>query len=186
MPVFSGRRYRNYNSLLVIGKKPMKSKSKSSEESFVETNHLVLPSHANALGTIFGGTLMSWIDIAAAISAQRYSHKISVTAGVDALHFLAPVYVGDTVNVKARVVHTGRTSMVIFVEVTSEDLRTRQKRQCVTAHLSMVALSHDKKPSPVPPLKLTSTSDREAFRIAAERREFLLQSSPHRRRSKKR
>jgi acyl-CoA hydrolase len=161
-------------------------KSRSPKESYCETNHLVLPSHANALGTIFGGTLMAWIDIAAAISAQRYSQKISVTASVDALHFLAPVHIGDTVNIKARVVHTGRTSMIIFVEVTSESPLTRDRRQCVTAHLSMVALNDARKPTPVPPLKVVTAAEKQAFQIAAERRDFLLNTVRGKRKDKKR
>ena len=150
-------------------------KKKKPSESQVETNHLVLPSHANALGTIFGGVLMSWIDIAAAISAQRHSGRISVTAGVDALYFLAPVNVGDAVCLKARVVYTGRTSMITAVEVTSENLKAPGQRQrCVTAFLSMVAVDDNKKPTPVPELILESAEDKAAFTEAAERRQFLL------------
>ncbi|MDB5037253.1 MAG: Acyl-CoA hydrolase [Bacteriovoracaceae bacterium] len=149
-------------------------KYKKPQESYVETNHLVLPSHANALGTIFGGVVMSWIDIAAAISAQRYSKRVSVTASVDALHFIAPMLVGDSVNIKAKVVFTGRTSMIVFVEVTSEKILTGEKKQCVTAHLSMVALDLKKEPAPVPKLLLTTKAEKEAFSRAAERRAFLL------------
>jgi acyl-CoA hydrolase len=161
-----------------------KIKSKPARESFVETNEIVLPSHANALGTIFGGILMSWIDIAAAISAQRYSERICVTAGVDALHFLAPVHVGDTVNLKAKVVHTGTTSMIVFVEVNSENPLTGIKRQCVKAHVSMVALNEERRPTAIPPLRLSTLAEKRAFQIAAERRKFLLRELKGRRGTK--
>ena len=153
----------------------MSLKKKLPSESSVESNHLVLPSHANALGTIFGGVLMSWIDVAAAISAQRHSSRIAVTASVDALYFLAPVNVGDAVCLKARVIHTGRTSMIVAVEVTSENIKTPgQKQRCVTAYLSMVAVDENKKPTPVPELLLETDADKASYREAAERRQFLL------------
>ena len=76
------------------------------QHSTVETHQIVLPSHTNAIGTIFGGTVMSWIDIAAAICAQKHAGQICVTASVDALHFLNPVRLGDMVRLVAKVVYT--------------------------------------------------------------------------------
>src|SRR5437868_8054675 len=123
-------------------KKPKKKQTqynlstKAAADSFVETNEIVLPSHANALGTIFGGVLMSWIDITAAICAQRHSGRIAVTASVDMLKFLVPAHVGDTVTLKAKVVYTGNTSMMVAVDVVAENPLEGIKRRCVTAHLS--------------------------------------------------
>ncbi|RYZ77351.1 MAG: acyl-CoA thioesterase, partial [Proteobacteria bacterium] len=71
--------------------------------SQVIMTQLVLPTHTNALGTIFGGTIMSWIDVAAAIAAQRHSGKEVVTASIDSLSFIAPVYKGWVVNLRASV-----------------------------------------------------------------------------------
>lgn len=149
-------------------------KLKTSTQSYVETNHIVLPSHANALNTMFGGVLMSWIDVAAAISAQRHAERICVTASVDALHFLAPVYVGDTVTLKAQVVYTGKTSMIVSVEVSRKNPRKGEEEPCVTAHLSMVAVNEKRRPIKVPQLKLVTAQEKRAFRLAAERRNFLL------------
>jgi uncharacterized protein (TIGR00369 family) len=149
-------------------------KAKSPSESIVEMNEMVLPSHTNALGTIFGGVLMSWIDIAAAICAQRHSQRIAVTASVDALAFLAPVHSGDMVNLRAKMVHTGKTSMMIIVEVSAESVRKGTKIHCVTAYLSFVALNNDKKPTAVPPLKLKTAAEKQAFEWAAERKMTLL------------
>lgn len=146
-----------------------------SSQSTVETNHIVLPSHANALGTIFGGVLMSWIDIAAAICAQRHSGSIAVTASVDALYFLGPAKVGDTVTLKARVIHTGTTSMVVSVDVVAENPITEKHQRCVEAHLSFVALNQKHKPTPVPPLLLETKEDKRLFDRAAKRRKILLQ-----------
>ncbi len=151
-----------------------KLKAKSAQDSVVEMNNIVLPSHANALGTIFGGVLMSWIDIAAAICAQRHSRKIAVTASVDTLYFLVPVQVGDTVTLFARVVHTGRTSMVVLVDVFAENPLSGSRRHCVTAHLSFVALDQKRRPAEVPPLLIKTKRERQEFEAAAKRREFLI------------
>lgn len=156
----------------------MKNNSLSSKISFVETNHLVLPSHINALGTLFGGVLMSWIDIAAAISAQRYSGHVCVTASVDSLTFLAPISVGETVTLKSRVIFTGRTSMMVQVQVTSTSPGMLKERHCVTAYVSLVALNDKRKPTPIRPLKTTTALEKKLFRFAAERRQFLLDKAP--------
>lgn len=157
---------------------------RSASESNVEMNDIVLPSHANALGTIFGGVLMSWIDIAAAICAQRHSRRIAVTASVDALNFLAPIMIGDMVTLLARVVHTGKTSMTIAVNVTTQNPLTGVKKECVTAYLSFVALDSAKKPTKVPPLILKTKLEKENYAWAARRRETLLKQMKLQKRSK--
>ena len=81
---------------------------------------MVLPTH-KFFGSVFGGTVMSWIDIAAAISAQRHSKSSVVTASIDDLHFVAPVYKGWVVNLKACVNMVARTSMEVGVRVDAEN-----------------------------------------------------------------
>ena len=148
--------------------------AKNPKLSRVETNHLVLPSHANALGTLFGGVLMGWIDIAAAISAQRHSGSICVTASIDALYFLSPIFVGDAVTIVAEVVYTGRTSMIVDVHVTRSKPGVNGTNHCVRSALSMVALDANRKPTPVAPLLLKTSTEKKRFGFAAKRRDFLL------------
>ncbi|MGZ3699295.1 MAG: acyl-CoA thioesterase, partial [Bdellovibrionota bacterium] len=81
---------------------------KSPTVSSVQMTELVLPSDTNALGTIFGGKVMAWIDIGAAIAAQRHARRVVVTASIDALHFLAPVKVGYVVHIRAMVNYAGK------------------------------------------------------------------------------
>src|SRR5271156_5930299 len=83
----------------------------------VVMTELVLPSHTNALGTIFGGVVMGWIDIAGAIAAQRYARSPVVTVSIDHLHFIVPIRIGYTVKVQARVTYAGKTSMEVEVLV---------------------------------------------------------------------
>ncbi len=85
--------------------------------SLTETTEYVLPQHANLYGNVFGGQIMAWIDLAAAICAQRHSGRLCVTALVDDLLFQQPVRVGEVVRIRARVTATFRSSMEIDVEV---------------------------------------------------------------------
>ncbi|MEN0059205.1 MAG: acyl-CoA thioesterase [Bdellovibrio sp.] len=136
---------------------------------------LVLPSHTNSFGTIFGGTIMSWIDIAAAIAAQRHSNKEVVTASVDRLDFVAPVYKGWVVNLKARVNFTSRTSMEVGVRVDAENPRTGETFHTSTAYCTFVALGSNGKPTEVPSLILETEEDKRRFAEAQRRRELRLQ-----------
>jgi acyl-CoA hydrolase len=147
---------------------------KNISESCVEMNNLVLPSHTNALGTIFGGTIMSWVDIAAAICALRHSREVCVTVSIDRLKFLAPAYVGQNVNVRARLIHTGKTSMMIEVDAFTEDLRTGDINKCVSAHLTFVALDDNKKPTAVPGILLETDQQKKDFENAENVRKELL------------
>lgn len=136
---------------------------------------LVLPSHTNALGSAFGGTVMSWIDIAAAICAQRHSRKVVVTAHIDDLEFIAPVYKGWVVNLKACVNHVGKTSMEVGVRVDAENPQTGETFHTVSAYLTFVALDSHGKPASVPPLVLENETQERRNRAAIKRREIRLQ-----------
>ena len=84
---------------------------KSQADSRTQMTEYVLPQHANALGSVFGGQIMAWIDLCAAICAQRHSGKMAVTAFVDDMKFEQPVRVGEVVRLESRVTATFRTSM---------------------------------------------------------------------------
>src|SRR4029077_18786360 len=89
--------------------------------SRVETVQLVLPGLTNTHGTIFGGMMMQWIDIAAGVSAARHRGGPVVTASMDRLHFLHPIRLGEVVTVQAQVNFAGRTSMEVGVRVLAEE-----------------------------------------------------------------
>lgn len=137
--------------------------------SVTEMTEYVLPQHANALGNVFGGQIMAWVDLCAAITAQRHSGMMAVTAFVDDLKFQAPVRVGEVVRLRARVTATFRTSMEIEVVVEGEDSRTGKRWPCVDALVTFVAIDADGKPSPVPRLIL-DTDDVRASQAAGEAR----------------
>lgn len=130
----------------------------------------VLPQHANALGTVFGGQIMAWVDLCAAICASRHSGRTAVTAFVDDLKFQEPVHVGEVVRLRARMTATFRTSMEITVDVEGEDPRTGRRWPCVDALLTFVAIDDSRKPVPVAPLVLDTDEARAAQKRGEERR----------------
>src|ERR1700733_2449009 len=88
--------------------------------SICEMTEYVLPQHANALGSVFGGQIMAWVDLCGAICAQRHSGRMAVTAFVDDLKFELPVRIGEVVRLEARVTAVFRTSMEIEIIVEGE------------------------------------------------------------------
>lgn len=145
--------------------------SKPVSASSAEFTHLVLPPDTNALGTIFGGRLMEWIDIGAAIVASRHCHKVAVTASMDALNFISPIKLGDVVILKTSVNYTHKSSMEIGVKVESEDIQTGERRHTASAYLTFVALGDDKRPTTVPTITPETTDEKRRFEAAQKRRE---------------
>jgi acyl-CoA hydrolase len=139
-------------------------------ESRVETTEIVLPGHTNQLGTIFGGQLMSWIDIAGSIAAARHAGGVCVTASIDALQFVAPVRLGQHVCISACVNFAGRTSMEVGVRLESEDPSTRTREHVATSYLTFVAVDEQRRPRPVPPALPESDDEKRRYRDAEVRR----------------
>lgn len=143
---------------------------KSPAESAVTMTELVLPSDTNALGSIFGGKVMSWIDIAAAIAAGRHSRRVVVTASIDALHFIAPIKLGHYVHIRAKVNFAGRTSMEVGVRVDSENPLTGELTHTSTAYTTFVALDDHGRPAAVPPILAKTPEEKRRLEEARKRR----------------
>ncbi|HND34265.1 MAG TPA: acyl-CoA thioesterase, partial [Myxococcota bacterium] len=118
----------------------------------VEMTQIVLPEHTNARGTIFGGQVAAWIDISAAISAQRFCRRSVVTASIDELHFLHPIHRGHIAIFQAVVNCAWKHSMEVGVRVEGEDPLTGQRTHTASAYLTFVALDEDGRPVGVPAL----------------------------------
>jgi len=149
--------------------------AKPVSESIVNMTEMVLPTHINSLNSIFGGTIMSWIDIAAAISAQRHSSRPVVTASIDALNFIAPVYKGWIVNLLASVNYVSNTSMEVGVRVDAENPIKNKRFHTASAYLTFVALGEDGKPTAVPKLIAESVAEKRRFEAAQLRRQSRLE-----------
>src|SRR5262245_53203777 len=140
-------------------------------ESVVEMAQLVLPHEANVHGSVLGGTVMHWIDLAAAVTANRHCRRPVVTAAIDEMSFLAPIQVGELALIHSRITFVDRSSMEIRVDVESENLLTGERRQTSTAYVTFVALDPaTQRPVPVPELVLETEEERAEHALAQERR----------------
>jgi acyl-CoA hydrolase len=119
---------------------------KTVKESAVEMRNLVMPNHTNPQNSIFGGVVMSWIDMAAAMVAERHSNRPVVTVHVDDISFKAPIKIGDHVLIAASLNYVGTSSMLVGVKVYAENPFTGITRHTTTAYLVFVALDDIGKP----------------------------------------
>ena len=135
---------------------------------------MVLPPDTNYHGTVFGGRILQWIDIAGAIAAQRHSRRKVVTASIDDMHFVVPIKLGDTVVLKACVNYVGRTSMEVGVRIEREPPTADLREHAATAYLTYVGLDEESKPTPVAPLLPKTAEEKRRFTNAETRRAFRL------------
>lgn len=144
-------------------------------QSKVIMTEMVLPVHTNAIDSVFGGVIMSWIDIAAAISSQRHCGMQVVTASIDALNFVQPVYKGWIVNLRASVNFVANTSMEVGVRVDAENPIQKKVFHTASAYLTFVAIGPDGKPVKVPPVVPETEDEIRRNQAAAIRRQHRLQ-----------
>ena len=137
--------------------------AKTPKESQIEMRELVMPHHSNPRNTVFGGAVMSWIDRATAMAAQRHSNRSVVTAHMDSLSFKAPVKIGEHVLIRAKVQYVGKSSPVVEAKVWGEDPIANKSWEVANAYVIFVALDENNRPCPIPPLKLETDEERKAF-----------------------
>jgi uncharacterized protein (TIGR00369 family) len=134
----------------------------------------MLPSDANPYGNVHGGEVMKLIDAVAGAAATRHARARVVTARIDELSFLAPVYVGHLVTAKASVNHVGRTSMEVGVRVEAEDMLTGKVVHVASAYLVFVATDEHGRPVALPPLLAETDEERRRMKAAETRRSLRL------------
>lgn len=137
--------------------------------------NFMMPQDANLRGNVFGGTIMKLIDEIAGITAVRHTRGNVVTASIDRMDFIAPVYIGDILRLKSSINYVGKTSMEIGVRIEAEDPRTGQIRHTGTCFLTYVALDEHGRPREVPRLKLETEEDQRRWEEAAIRRKLRMQ-----------
>jgi uncharacterized protein (TIGR00369 family) len=130
----------------------------------------MLPSDANPYGNVHGGEIMKLIDGCAGAAATRHARGRVVTAYIDSLSFLAPVYVGHLVTAKASVNHVGKTSMEVGVRVESEDLLTGKVAHVSSAYLVFVGIDEAGRAIALPPLIAETEEENRRMRAAEQRR----------------
>jgi len=129
---------------------------------------------ANLAGNVHGGEIMRMVDTAAGIAAAKHSGGLAVTAAMDEMSFLEPVYLGDIVTVKASVNQAFTTSVEVGVRVESETMRTGRMVHTSSAYLVYVALDDEGKPRRVPPLIPETDEERQRQKEAGVRRKTRL------------
>ena len=144
-------------------------------ESQAIYTELTLPNDANSLGTLFGGKLMQYVDLCAAISAVRHARCPVVTASVDNMTFLQPIRIGQLVVLKSSVNRVFRTSMEVGVKVWVEDLPTGDVKHVSTAYLTFVAIDKDRKRIAIPQAIPETDEEKRRWEHAGQRRENRLQ-----------
>lgn len=137
-------------------------------DSRTEQIQILMPEHINGAGRLFGGRLVEWIDVVAAVTARRHSGCNVTTMIIDHLEFKHPAFVNDTLVLVGQLTYAGRTSMEVRVDTFIERL-DGEKLHINRAYLVMVALDGEDKPTPVPPL-LCDTDDECAEYEAAKLR----------------
>jgi uncharacterized protein (TIGR00369 family) len=151
-------------------------RGKSAAESAVIMTHQVLPHDANPAGNVHGGVILKHIDTAAGVVAMRHVRGWAVTASIDRMDFLKPVFVGELVIIKASLNMVGRTSMEIGVRVEAENLLTGAVRHTNSAYLTFVALDEHGSPKPAPPLVIEGETAQRRLHEALRRRELRRQA----------
>ncbi len=149
----------------------MKKKHKLNvRNSQVEMTQLVLPNDTNQLGNLLGGRLMEWMDISAAIAAQRHSNRVCVTAAVDELSFHHPIKLGEVVTLRASVNRVFGTSMEVGVKVIAENQLIGDRKITNTAYLTFVAVDENNKPVQIPPIIPETKEEKRRYKQALVRR----------------
>jgi acyl-CoA hydrolase len=144
--------------------------SRTVRESQHEASELMMPQHANNLGHVFGGVILSMMDRTAAVAAIRHARQHCVTVSVDRVDFREPIHLGDLVVMKASVNYAGRSSMEVGVRVEAENLVAGGRRHTNSCYLTFVAIDRNGRPVEVPELIPETEVEQRRFEAAQERR----------------
>src|SRR5678815_1944585 len=148
--------------------------TKKPSDSLTVMTEIVLPNDTNVFGSLMGGRLMYWMDIAAAIAAQKHCNFPVVTASVDNISFESPIKLGNVVHITARVSMAFTTSMEVHMKVWGEDIIQQYKYKSNEAYYTFVALDPHRKPRNVPQLIAETEEEIKLFDSALRRRQLRL------------
>ncbi len=145
---------------------------KFAKDTFASTSKIVLPNDTNTLGNLMGGQLLNWMDINAAISAQRHCRRVVVTAAVNHVSFDRPIKLGDIVTIESKVTRSFSSSMETYLDVYVENHRTGKRTKCNEAIYSFVAVDQVGHPINVPELVPETDLEKERYAGALRRRQL--------------
>lgn len=144
------------------------------KDSLTEQVQILMPSHINGSDRLFGGQLVAWIDVVAAVVARRHSERNVITAAIDNLQFKAGAYLNNTIVLIGRITYVGRTSMEVRVDTYAEDL-SGIRRVINRAYLVLVAIDDNGHPVEVPPLRIETESERAEWEAGTKRHQLRIQ-----------
>ncbi len=147
---------------------------KKPSESFTIMNEIVLPNDTNTLNNLMGGRLLHWMDIVAAIAAQKHSNNIVVTASVDGVSFKEPIRLGDVVTLQAYVTRSFNSSMEVYIEVFAQNIPRNETYKCNDAYYTFVAIDSRSRPIQVPMIEPETESEKLKYEGALRRRQIRL------------
>jgi acyl-CoA hydrolase len=147
---------------------------KFAKDSVTIMTEMVLPNDTNTLNNLMGGRLMHWMDIVAAIAAQKHCNRIVVTASADSISFKEPINLGNVVTLRSQVTRAFTSSMEVFIEVTAEDIPANKKIMTHRAFFTFVAVDQNGKPIEVPEVIPETAEEIEFFEGALRRRQLRL------------
>ncbi|PPL03689.1 acyl-CoA thioesterase [Parapedobacter indicus] len=147
---------------------------KFARESYTIMNELVLPNDTNTLNNLMGGRLLHWMDIAAAISAQKHCNRIVVTASVDNVSFRHPIKLGDVISIEAQVTRAFNTSVEVRLVVWAQNIPSGTKVRSNEAFYTFVAIDQNGRTIAVPQLIPETDEEKKLYNEALQRRELRL------------
>jgi acyl-CoA hydrolase len=148
--------------------------AKSPKESHTIMNELVLPNDTNTLNNLMGGRLLHWMDIAAAISAQKHCNRIVVTESVDNVSFKQSIKLGDVITIEAKVSRAFSTSVEVRLDVWAQNIPSGTRIKSNEAYYTFVALDKDGNKVPVPEITPETDEEISLFEGALRRRQLRL------------
>jgi uncharacterized protein (TIGR00369 family) len=159
---------------MTLGAEPRALEPRTPSQSRTMLSQVMEIGDANLANNVHGGVIMKLVDTAAGISAVKHCGGRVVTASMDEMSFLEPVFLGEVVTLCAQVNEVGRTSMEVGVRVEAENARTGERRHVSTAYLVFVALDPDGTPRSVPPLVAETEDEKRRMEEAKIRRQHRL------------
>lgn len=146
-----------------------------SESALDNQRQAVRPEHLNDHGTVFGGHVMSLVDVTAAMAARRHAGRPCVTASIDSLHFISPIYLKEDIVLYAAVNRAWKTSLEVGVKIFAENPYNGERRHVASAYLTFVALDENNHPTAVPPLTPNTPVEHHRYEEADRRRAVRLE-----------
>jgi acyl-CoA hydrolase len=139
-------------------------------ESETVMSELMMPNHANIMGNVFGGVILSLVDRVAAVCAIRHARRQCVTVSVDKVDFREPIHVGELITAYARLNFAGHTSMEVGVRILAENVLSGEKRHTNSCYVTYVALDDNGRPTEVPPIVPQTPEEKRRYERASKRR----------------